>query len=443
MFVGSINQHCRRFFRTNHEVFEGRAVLVGCSGNFTFEQLLTRYANPGKIISNDISLYSRVLGSWLSGQDLPLTVKEKEFHWLKDYVDSPIKKAATLVMLLRLLKFYTRKTEYAVNIWDHYLSHWDTYFNQTLEYLHKAEPHIRVDEFIPCDVEAFYKERDTADSICVSFMPTYAGGYEKLYGRIEKVLQVPSVEYEMLDDERRDKIYEDLVKKRDYIIYDDREIPGLPLVFMVHNLGVQKTVFMYSNLPFPSALIHRVRAIKKHKYKFFGPDDVITQRSRVDIVKTQILDFNYYRGLFLAKHIAKGMGDVPLLVFIDGKLFGFLLLARTRFRLCDSRIGHIVLMSDFPAPYSSYPKASKLVLLLSTTKEVQKIVQETLFQRALWINTAAFTKKPVSMKYRGIYKLVSRNKEQNIINYQAKAGTRTIKGAIKEWLKKYGQRSTS
>ena len=70
-FIGSVNAETRKWLGNNGPAFDGRQVYVGCSGAFTVEQLLTRYAPKAKIWGNDVSLYSGVLGAYLAGQTFP------------------------------------------------------------------------------------------------------------------------------------------------------------------------------------------------------------------------------------------------------------------------------------------------------------------------------------------------------------------------------------
>ena len=56
MFIGSINSKVRDLLFDNREIFRGRQVCVGCSGNFTIEQILSGV--DCRVHSNDISLYT-------------------------------------------------------------------------------------------------------------------------------------------------------------------------------------------------------------------------------------------------------------------------------------------------------------------------------------------------------------------------------------------------
>ena len=104
-FIGSINAETRKWLGNNGQAFDGRQVYVGCSGAFTVEQILTRYAPKAKLWGNDVSLYSGVLGAYLSGQSFRLDVQEEKFAWLDPYLGDEEAKAATVMVLFEMLKY--------------------------------------------------------------------------------------------------------------------------------------------------------------------------------------------------------------------------------------------------------------------------------------------------------------------------------------------------
>ena len=102
-FVGSINAETRKWLGNNGPAFDGRQVYVGCSGNFTVEQLISRYAPKARIWGNDVSLYSGALGAYLADQPFNLTVREEDYQWLEAFMEDGEGKAATVMVLLEAL----------------------------------------------------------------------------------------------------------------------------------------------------------------------------------------------------------------------------------------------------------------------------------------------------------------------------------------------------
>jgi hypothetical protein len=56
-------------------------------------------------------------------------------------------------------------------------------------------------------------------------------------------------------------------------------------------------------------------------------------------------------------------------------------------------------------------------------------------QSVEFVLTTAFTHKPVSMKYRGIYKIIKRG--EGFLQYMTPVGQITAEEAVKTWIRKY------
>src|SRR5712691_1924421 len=103
MFVGSINQQLRDFLGSLAPQFEDRTIVVGCSGNFTFETVIAATSRPRAIHSNDVSFYSCLAGQWLIGEPLPFTVMHQDYAWLADFMTSPEMTLASVMVLMDML----------------------------------------------------------------------------------------------------------------------------------------------------------------------------------------------------------------------------------------------------------------------------------------------------------------------------------------------------
>jgi hypothetical protein len=147
---------------------------------------------------------------------------------------------------------------------------------------------------------------------------------------------------------------------------------------------------------------------------------------------------NYYKNLFLKKGIDYTTGMSPLMVFLDGYLFGFLLFDQIRYGMDQDRATRgIYMLSDFVIA-SPIAKISKLLLLSTKTKELQALLRDKFVQPVDFILTTAFTDKPVSMKYRGVYDLTKRG--DGFLQYTTPCGAITTEEAVKLWIRKYKAR---
>ena len=89
------------------------------------------------------------------------------------------------------------------------------------------------------------------------------------------------------------------------------------------------------------------------------------------------------------------------------------------------------LLSDF-CTNNTIPRLSKLILLIVKSKCVQQSVSRKMHMASNTCYTKVYTHAPVSMKYRGVFKKIS--KEDNHLLYATELGS---SGTMEEVLKKY------
>ena len=93
----------------------------------------------------------------------------------------------------------------------------------------------------------------------------------------------------------------------------------------------------------------------------------------------------------------------------------------------------IYLLSDFAlAPKS---RLSKLIAMLATSQTVIGRMEVKLMHRITTVYSTAFTDRPVSMKYRGIYDLIGR--KPGILNYASKVRPQTPGQIYVEWFQRF------
>ena len=141
-FIGSINAETRKWLGNNGPAFDGREIWVGCSGAFTVEQILSRYAPKAKIRGNDVSLYSSALGAYLSGQPFDLSVKEEKYAWLEPFLQDVEARAATVMVLFEVLKYEKADNLFKERHWAHYLNNFEGFHQATVARLRERKKEV-------------------------------------------------------------------------------------------------------------------------------------------------------------------------------------------------------------------------------------------------------------------------------------------------------------
>jgi hypothetical protein len=172
---------------------------------------------------------------------------------------------------------------------------------------------------------------------------------------------------------------------------------------------------------------------KACKYDILMPEDEIPRSAQVRVKEVDISTINHYRNMYLSKKIQLGSGGPCFLVFAGNKLFGFLI-----FQAYSKKGGpsnEIYLLSDFVVPSTRYRRLAKLLLMAVTCREMKQVLDEMHIRDYASILTTAFTDRPVSMKYRGVFDLAKRG--EGFLNYRGTFGENAFKEVVSSWMKKY------
>ena len=432
-FIGAINDKLRKFFSTHVvEKLEGKQIYVGCSGNFTVEQLISRKCKDVEIFSNDVSLYSSLIGYTLTDRQLKMEVVKDEIRWVQKYLDQGGAVAiGSLLLLMELFKYEKRNNACQERMWQAYLVQWEAMLGKTREKIEKALENTNISDYTMIDVFDYFPK----PGVAIGFLPTYVGGYEKLFAKLEEYINWESAtgerpRYELLTTERREASVQKM-QEGEYILYDDQE-RDLPCVARVDLFG-HKTVFIYSNLEFNKGVFRKKINEKVPNYEILMPEDEIPRKASIKMTEVDLSTLNHYRNMYLSKSIQPGSGGPCYLLFVDDKVFGFLI-----FQAYSKKGGpsdEIYLLSDFVVPSKRYKRLAKLLLMCVKCKEVEAALSEKVIRYYKSVMTTAFTKKPVSMKYRGVFELAKRGK--GFLNYRGDFGETTFKEVLKLWMKKY------
>ena len=426
MFIGSINRYMRCVLESAASQWRGQDIYVACSGNFTVERILSR-CGVGRIFSNDVSIYSCALGWHLVNTPRPFVIRAPEFNWLEPYISAGADLVATLLLLGEMLKV-GGDNPYADRMRGEYRRRWVSMHAATVARIKKATAGLtNIAEYYAGDCREFLARADRS-AVCISFPPTYAGGYERLFKKLDAIFDWPRPSYEIFTPDDFERFSADVRSFKHWMISSDAEQPALASqhVATVQTSLLSKPVFMYCDQAAPKLALAR-QALSNNPW---APrtDEVVEpiQLARID---GKVM--NAIRSVYLNPHIMPAMPQRCYAVLSAGKLVGAFGLSQPRgFLPCD-----VYLMADFAVRPSPHKRLSKLILACLLSKAVQTDLEQWLCGRVKVIGTTAFTDKPVSMKYRGLFEVHSRGEGR--INYVGQAGKWSLKEGYEWWKAKH------
>lgn len=439
MFQGSIPASLRSVVHEAARGWGASTVHVGCSGNFTVERTL--WDIGVKCHGNDVSIYTCALGALLSGTEQPLSVQpeyEEEWDWLTPYLlKGQRERCAVLMLSTTMMAGFAQDNLYYRRQREAYRDQWERMFDATVAKL-EAMP-VKLLSFYVGDVMPWL-ETVPKDGAVISFPPFYSGGYEALYKPLDAVFDWPGrPEYEILDEERIAEFFDAVMSRRYWMValHQEREdlAEYLKGRMKTSNRGVP--IFVYTNQA-NARLVAPEQTVTHCKLPIISGE----VGKKASIVLLAPGDFNELRSLYLDPSIPPAEVLQAYGLMVDEVLVGVWAISRP-----DGLLGnfapaihpHVYLISDFPVGDGTTKKLSALVLRAALSRESQLLAERSLHRRVRGIVTTAFSKNPVSMKYRGLFKLLSRKDDDKpesfILNYGAPIGEWTLQEGLDEWLK--------
>jgi hypothetical protein len=426
MFVGAINQHLRSILFALAKGWQGKRVYVGCSGNFTIERILSS-VGVTDVHSNDVSLYSCLIGSHLCGRSIDLRIKDARFDWLTPFMADMPGKIATLMLCTEWFKFIDRDAAYYKRMDAYYRDNFAGLHAKTLSRIEPALKETKIAEFYAGDVVDMMQAAPR-DSVFLSFPPTYEGGYEKLYKAIDAVFDWPAPFYTEFTEERF-ALFTSLLQSFDHwITLRDHEVAEMaPVLIAIIQTGLRsRPVYIYSNrtdqkfLAMPRQTLGNL-PLPLCTGAVEGPLDLVPVGQPV---------MNTLRSMFLSSKITPASASWNFLLtagttpkIVGGIAFGS---PRGFGDWCD-----VYMLTDFCIRPSPHKRLSKLVLAATLSTEIKSFLESKLCRRFKVIGTTAFTDRAISMKYRGLYEVHKRG--EGMINYVAPAGRWSLQGALQWW----------
>ncbi|MBF0350913.1 MAG: hypothetical protein HQM11_07755 [SAR324 cluster bacterium] len=446
MFQGVVPEGFRKILTKYIPLFSEQLYVL-CCGNFTTETVLSLNGYKGEIHSCDVSIYSCVLGWYFNDQPFSLEYVDAECKvpFIQDYLNTPARMAATVMLLLDMADYHALNNSYKQRMWNAYVKSWDSLVEQTIQKLETRKSQMKLTKFHGRDAMAMLDDLPTGATV-TTYAPTYSGGYERMYKWLNTILKWDPPTYTSLDSP--EPFYRKIVERDDlrWFIYSENELHG-KYDFLGDPISAldkrSLTIHLYSNIAKKSFYLGFHTHKGKCPYEMHISDE-INPDDDLQVILSNSMVVDYIRTLYLKKTIKFSGGTFNFLVTVNSKIIGVICaelptltmnnedgepLENSLYLLCDMAVNHTV-----------YKRLSKLVLLASLSKEFQTMMERKAVNKFDYTVTTAFSKNPVSMKYRGIYKLITRKEQQDedhpyVLNYYGVMGQMTLKQALQKWCK--------
>ena len=199
MFVGSINSKIRNLIFTEKELFRGQKDL-----RRLFRKFHRRADPPGPRAARSGPTTSRCIrrSSGITWPGSPFARRSRSRHipgWRPTSRRGGVSRIAAVSLLFEMLKHEKGNNLNQLRHVRALQENFDEFHSQSCSRMEAAMQAIRIDDYTMIDVHDLYRDLPRR-VFAVAFLPTYVGGYEKLYARLEKIVSWDAPAYEILTE---------------------------------------------------------------------------------------------------------------------------------------------------------------------------------------------------------------------------------------------------
>lgn len=449
MFRGTIPAPMRSILLEHAQQWQCDHVYVGCSGNFTAERTVLQ-AREFTMHGNDVTLYSCALGAFYAGDDIGIRLKDEwagELGWLGPYLETPADAAATVLLCAEMLKGIGSTNAHYRRIRDAYRRQWPDLHRRQAEKL--TADRLRLGSFHVGDgVDWMLSVPD--DQAVVCFPPFFAGDYEQMFKALDTVFDWNQPSYDELDEARRGLLLERMREKQHWFYGTHERQPDLDAelrgVVRTTNRGVP--IYVYSSGG-KTRIVQPRQTISFLQAPHLGGGDELGDD--LQIVRLNDGQFTLLRSEYMNAQIKPGSTSLALAAVVDGKVVGAFAYSAgsmsSALAQWDAHIQgpHVYLLSDFPVRPTRYRHLAKLVLVAALSREAQLLIEQMFSRRYRTLITTANTNNHASMKYRGLFKLLTRRDAPDDLgyrfqlNYGAPFGEWSLAEGLELWKRRYAE----
>lgn len=382
-----------------------RGVFVACSGSYRIERTIWQRWPGTPIYSNDVTFFSCMLGRWLSGDDLDYRFTG-ELAPLGDLVEgaSSRRRMAAVSVALDISDHASgKRNRFKQGHVDHMMARLPELVDLTEVKLAKAFGELQLAGFHAGDLREQIEKAIEAKAAIVTFPPFYKGGYETLYKWLDANTEWSPPSYPMFEPRDLERIFERIdASESPYVVGAGRllDVPDhKPKALFVP--PTKTPHYLYARDGDPKLLRNNAPL----KPFVFQPLDLsrITADSKVQVKAVDGARAMYVRIQYLKKSIVPAPGRWNYLVYVDDMLAGVLTYDLSKF---GPREDSLYLLSDVSV--SREARVSKLIARIATGAGLAQHMAAKALKPVSYVVTTAFSDHPVSMKYRGLFELLSR-----------------------------------
>ena len=388
------------------------------------------YMDIEQVLTNrEIKVYTKEYFIFLLYKAIKGELKElrfnEEYSFMDVLSDNPSEVVATLHLFNAIKKHKNSQDIYHKSLYDDFIARLDYYKKKYTERYQKL-----VDNLKSKNIEVLYCA-DISDAILncegndiLIYQNEFHSGIKAASNALQRFL---------LDDfgwqDRTHTRYAEIDEEQvNYMALSQHGFMGRREVFK------DQRTYIYSNVGDTGDNSFNRRAITPLRYKRLPDNYILTEKSKFRFMRASMAEIDYLRMIYLKKGIVLGSAPFCYLWFLDDYVFGACMF--DFLKVSKYGMDAVWMKSDFVIDHP-IPKLSRLLIMGVLSSEFKEELDIRYKHECGIIATSVFTDKPVSMKYRGVFKLYERCVGK--LHYIQEAGIRgPLDEILKSFVKKYG-----
>lgn len=439
MFFGAVPTDCIQQVFKIMDIDAWSDVHVCCSGSFRLERAISSTYKDIRIHSNDVSVYSAAIGGLATGKPIEVQFVDR-LAFVEDLLvgASDERKVAAVLVGCEMSRYARSNNKFNVRHFEHYAKNFDVFLTATTDRVHKAVDTMRIENYFGGDWRKHCDDAIEKKSGILAFPPFFMGDYEAQFKFIESSLKWDAPQYDLYNPSQLRDIARGLEERgATYCILTDQIWDDKKPV-LKYQTGRKVPHYCYANTPKSS---WRQKGTKAVPFRYDAVDvDKLTKKTKVDIVVADSNKLNFIKDVYLGTNIIHSSGFGNYLIYLDGKLAGAVIYDESPTTRAAYGPRTLYLLSDVTV--TTKGKLSKLVAMIAQSRILTKPLETRMLKRYDKIVTTARSKNPSSMKYRGIFKMLSRREDLDeggfVIQYGADLIEETPQQIYRTWWNKYG-----
>jgi len=438
LFVGAVPRETIEQVFGVVDLKDMRSAWICCSGSFRLEQALAKRYPGVPVHSNDVSLLSTAVAQHAIGKPLDMKFKGR-LAFLEDHIVSPLDRLGALAVAVEMAAF-TSPNVYAQAHFAHYQGRVAHYIKEAGTRLDAYMSALNLTSYACVDFRRHAAKAVEEGGHIFAWPPTYKGGYERLYRFVDENTDWERPEYDVFEPKQLTGWMDSLDDQgAAYTVCADHEIEGRKATGYF-KAGRARTVYLFTSRPERSSVRKHGHKSTPFVYRPVDPSQLTAES--VQLVPLSAGHINFLKDSYLSAGLEHTTGTMSFGVLLDGTIAGAFIyqVGQGRGSWSDPRLGpcnSVYLLSDFSL--SRDRRLSKLIAMLASGQEPIEQFDLRRMQRTEWLVTTAFTKNAVSMKYRGIYELLTR--KPGALNYISEVRRDSSQQIYAAWWRRYAAKN--